>query len=64
LNGDPFTVRVRETYDHTGTGGVPSRRETAFFVYGKLAESFTQGFTWTDLGDPATLAYPKTQSFA
>lgn len=59
LNDIPFTVQVRETYEYTGTAGAVSRRDTQFYVNGGGAESFTQGFTWDDLGDVTVIDYPQ-----
>jgi RHS repeat-associated protein len=46
--------QVVETYTYGGVGGTPSARSTT--VEG---QSLTQGFTWTDLGLPASVTYPQ-----
>jgi RHS repeat-associated protein len=55
----PFTVQVKETYAYAGVGGAVSSRATQLYVNGGAAESFTQGWSWNDLGDVTTLTYPR-----
>ncbi len=45
---------VTETYKYEGTGGRVDQRKTVASSSGTC----TQGFTWTDLGAPATVIYP------
>lgn len=55
----PFTVELRETYTYAGRHGRVSGRAVATFVNSTPAESFTQGWTYTPLGDVDVLTYPR-----
>ena len=62
--GDTATAEIRETYTYGGRGGRISRRDlvnnfTFNDIGPSIAESFTQTWTHTDLGDVATLGYPQ-----
>ena len=46
--------QVVETYTYGGTGGAASQRATT-----AEGQSVSQGFTWTDLGLPASVTYPQ-----
>ena len=59
LGTTPFTVQVRETYTYAGTGGAVSQRDTQMWVNGSAAESFTQGFSWRDIGNLNYIDYPE-----
>ncbi len=59
LNGNPFTVRLRETYTYAGTAGAVSRRDSQFYINGSAAEGFTQGFSWRDAGNLNYIDYPE-----
>jgi len=54
-----FTAPVVETYTYGGKQGRASKRDTSVSVSGGSPESFTQSWTWNDLGDPASVTYPK-----
>ncbi|OYW07135.1 MAG: hypothetical protein B7X11_00465 [Acidobacteria bacterium 37-65-4] len=49
----------QETYTYAGVGGRVSQRSTLAGIVGANQGTFTQGFTWNDLGLPATLTYPQ-----
>ncbi len=57
----PFnaTVQVTETYTYGGTAGRASQRATQMTFNGTPRESFTQGWTWNDLGQPVNTSYPQ-----
>ena len=55
----PFTIQVKETYAYAGIGGAVSSRATQIYVNGGAQEAFTQAWTWNDLGEEATLTYPR-----
>ena len=49
-----------ETYTYGGIGGRVSQRTTvAGIVGGGAMGTFTESFTWNDLGQPATVTYPQ-----
>jgi RHS repeat-associated protein len=58
VNGNPFTIEIRETYTYGGRDGRVSRRDTASTVNGGAGDAFTQSFSYTPLGLPNTLDYP------
>jgi hypothetical protein len=49
----------QETYTYGGTGGRISQRDTLAGIVGGYQGTFTQGFTWSDLGVPASVTYPQ-----
>ncbi len=49
----------QETYTYGGVGGRVSQRDTLAGIVGGNQGSFTQSFTWSDLGVPATVTYPQ-----
>jgi RHS repeat-associated protein len=49
----------QETYTYGGVGGRVSQRDTLAGIVGGFQGTFTQGFTWSDLGLPATVTYPQ-----
>jgi RHS repeat-associated protein len=53
-----LTVPVVETYSYRGRGGRVSARETQTTVNGALETHFSQGFSYTPLGQVQTLTYP------
>jgi len=53
-NEAPLDVTVEETYTYGGTGGRVSRRDTVL----NTGQSFTQGWTYDDLGQVIALDYP------
>ena len=57
----PFnaTVQVTETYTYGGVAGRASQRATQMTFNGTPQESFTQGWTWNDLGQPVNTNYPQ-----
>jgi RHS repeat-associated protein len=59
IGSTQYTVELRETYTYGGKQGRVSQRDTANVVGGSLFESFTQSWTWNDLGDPASVTYPR-----
>jgi hypothetical protein len=59
LGASPLTVEVAETYAYGGKQGRASQRDTAVFVNGGASESFSQNWSWNDLGDPASVTYPR-----
>ncbi len=54
-----YTVEIDETYAYGGKEGRVSNRNTVNVVNGSAAESFTQSWVWNDLGDPASVTYPR-----
>lgn len=48
-------VTVTETYSYAGTDGRPSAKTTAT----STGQTFTTSFTWDDLGNPTSIAYPQ-----
>ncbi len=54
-----YTVEIDETYAYGGKEGRVSNRNTVNVVNGTPAESFTQSWVWNDLGDPASVTYPR-----
>lgn len=54
-----FTVLMREIYNYSGLGGRVSNRDLQSHVNGTQGESFTQGWSYNDLGDVAALSYPR-----
>jgi len=54
-----YDVDVVETYTYGGKAGRVSQRDTAVTLAGTGGETFTQGFSYTDLGDVASLSYPR-----
>jgi RHS repeat-associated protein len=63
INGGANTVLLTETYTYGGREGRVSQRDTQTSVNGGANESFTQSFTWDELGNSATIDYP-TCTFA
>ncbi|HSL81718.1 MAG TPA: hypothetical protein VLF66_03025 [Thermoanaerobaculia bacterium] len=62
LGGTPHTVEVTETYTYAGKQGRVSKRDTATAVtspFTSVLGSFTQSWTWNDLGDRASTTYPR-----
>jgi RHS repeat-associated protein len=59
LGTTPHTAVINERYNYGGLGGRVSKRDTSLTFDNAAAESFTQSFGWTELGDPATLDYPQ-----
>lgn len=55
----PFTVLMREIYNYSGLGGRVSNRDLQSHVNGTQGESFTQGWSYNDLGDVASTSYPR-----
>jgi YD repeat-containing protein len=53
-----YTVKVDETYAYGGRDGRVSKRDTQAIINTVAGESFTQGFTYNDLGLVSSLAYP------
>jgi RHS repeat-associated protein len=58
VNGTILTVPVTETYTYGGRDGRVSQRDTLATTGGSTSASFTQGFTYDDLGLVKTLSYP------
>ncbi len=54
-----YTVEIDETYAYGGKEGRVSNRATVNVINGSAAESFTQSWVWNDLGDPASVTYPR-----
>ena len=54
VGGSPITVQVTEAYTYGGRDGRVSRRDTQ----ASTGESFTQAFTYNDLGLASSLTYP------
>jgi RHS repeat-associated protein len=54
-----YTAPATETYTYGGKQGRVSKRDTSVSVNGGSPESFTQSWTWNDLGDTASTTYPK-----
>ncbi len=59
LGANTHTVAVAETYFYGGKEGRASKRDTQVTFNAAPAESFTQSFTYDDLGHTATLNYPQ-----
>ncbi|MEP7012661.1 MAG: RHS repeat-associated core domain-containing protein [Acidobacteriota bacterium] len=59
LGTTTHTVAVAETYVYAGKDGRASKRDTQTFFNTAPTEAFTQGFTYDDLGNTASLAYPQ-----
>jgi len=59
LGTTPYTVELKETYTYFGRHGRVSGRAIATFVNSAAVESFTQGWTYTPLGDVDVLTYPR-----
>lgn len=60
---DPaLSAEVQETYTYAGVGGAVSAKTTAVTVTGSTVanpvQTFSQAFTWTDLGLLASQSYP------
>jgi RHS repeat-associated protein len=55
---DPATILITEGYTYGGKQGAVSARSLSSTVNGAPGPAFVQGFTWSDLGDPAGLSYP------
>jgi len=51
-------VTVAETYTYAGSGGAPSMKETAITISGGPSQTFTESFTYDDLGALGSIAYP------
>jgi hypothetical protein len=58
LGTNTHTVAVAETYAYAGREGRASKRDTQVFFNTAPVEAFTQGFTFDDLGNTASLSYP------
>ena len=58
VSGTVLTVPVTETYTYGGRDGRVSQRDTLATTGGSTAASFTQGFTYDDLGLVNALSYP------
>jgi RHS repeat-associated protein len=58
VSGTVLTVPVTETYTYGGRDGRVSQRDTLATTGGSTSASFTQGFTYDDLGLVKTLSYP------
>jgi RHS repeat-associated protein len=56
----PYTIQIAETYTYGGKDGRVSKRDTQTTTTPSSTpgESFTQGFTYTDLGQVNSLDYP------
>jgi RHS repeat-associated protein len=52
-------IAVAETYTYAGKDGRVSKRDTQVVFDTMPTEAFTQGFTYDDLGNTASLAYPQ-----
>jgi RHS repeat-associated protein len=63
IGGGNFTVLITETYLYGGREGRVSQRDTQSSVNGGTNESFTQSFSWNELGNPDAINYP-TCTFA
>jgi RHS repeat-associated protein len=50
---------MREIYNYSGLGGRVSNRDLQSHVNGTQGESFTQGWSYNDLGDVASISYPR-----
>jgi RHS repeat-associated protein len=59
LSGSPHTVQITETYTYGGRDGRVSRRDMQATTDTAPGESFTQGFTYNDLGLVSSLDYPR-----
>lgn len=59
IGATPYSVQMRETYGYAGLGGRVSSRSLQSYVNGAAGESFIQGWSYNDLGDVATLSYPR-----
>jgi RHS repeat-associated protein len=59
LGTTPYTVELLETYSYGGRQGRVSERATATYVNSSPAESFSQAWTYTPLGDVDVLTYPR-----
>ncbi|MEM7048667.1 MAG: RHS repeat-associated core domain-containing protein [Acidobacteriota bacterium] len=58
-NGPEIDVSVTETYAYGGLGGRVSSRRTAL----SSLQSFTQGWTWDDLGNLRQVTFPRCTFF-
>ncbi len=54
-----YTGKLEEIYTYAGSDGRISRRDTNFLINGTLSDSFFQTFTYTPLGEHASLGYPQ-----
>ncbi len=59
IGATSYTVEIDETYAYGGKEGRVSNRNTVNVVNGTPGESFTQSWVWNDLGDPASVTYPR-----
>ncbi|MES1243845.1 MAG: RHS repeat-associated core domain-containing protein [Acidobacteriota bacterium] len=61
--GTPFnaTVLITETYAYGGRQGRASSRTTQMTFNGAPNESFSQSWTWNELGDLGSVTYPACQ---
>ncbi len=59
IGATSYTVEIDETYAYGGKEGRVSNRATVNVINGSAAESFTQSWVWNDLGDPASVTYPR-----
>ncbi len=59
LSGAAHTVQITETYTYGGRDGRVSQRDTQATTDTVPGESFTQGFTYNDLGLVSNLDYPR-----
>ena len=54
-----YEAQVEETYAYGGVAGRVSQRDLAITLNGNTGETFTQSWTYNDLGDVASVTYPK-----
>jgi YD repeat-containing protein len=59
LGGTTYTSQVGETYTYAGAGGRVSQRVLNHTFNGAASESFSQAFSWDNLGHVASLGYPQ-----
>jgi len=59
LRGSDYTVRIKQTYVYGGKGGRVSQRDLDVIINDADAESFTQSWEYTDLGDVETIGSPR-----
>jgi len=59
LGGTTYNALVNQAYVYGGRDGRVSQRTSSLTFNGTTNETFTAGFTYTPLGDLATVSYPQ-----
>jgi len=57
-----FEAVIAETYKYGGVAGRVSQRDLAITLNGNTGETFTQSWTYTDLGDVASVTWASCRS--